>query len=155
METKTCKRCGLAKQRAEFHKDSGKKDGLRVLCKLCIKAYQAQPRVMEIKRRAQRRYSKTALGKITEMLHGPKRQERIKALGRDKVYYAVRGAQRNGTLEKQPCETCGDPNTQAHHHDYSRPLDVRWLCHMHHAEEHRNGSFSPKATTATTHSLTH
>ena len=42
-----------------------------------------------------------------------------------------------GTLQRQPCERCGTPNAQAHHEDYSRPLDITWLCKEHHAERHR------------------
>jgi len=35
-------------------------------------------------------------------------------------------------LTRQPCEVCGDPNTYMHHDDYSKPLEVRWLCPKHH-----------------------
>lgn len=59
------------------------------------------------------------------------------AMGRYRVYHKVLTALRNGTLTKQPCESCGEARAQAHHHDYSMPLDVRWLCAKHHAEEHR------------------
>ena len=41
-----------------------------------------------------------------------------------------------GKLSKQPCEVCGAPTVDAHHDDYSRPLDVRWLCRPHHREHH-------------------
>ena len=41
-----------------------------------------------------------------------------------------------GLLQKQPCEICASTNVQAHHDDYARPLDVRWLCVKHHAEHH-------------------
>lgn len=45
---------------------------------------------------------------------------------------------RDGKLTKQPCLICGDPNSQKHHEDYSKPLDVIWLCPKHHAELHKN-----------------
>ena len=41
-----------------------------------------------------------------------------------------------GVLIKKPCEKCGDPKAQGHHDDYSKPLDVRWLCAFHHREHH-------------------
>ncbi len=46
-------------------------------------------------------------------------------------------ARQRGTLVQQPCEICGKPETVAHHDDYSKPLDVRWLCRAHHQEWHR------------------
>jgi hypothetical protein len=32
--------------------------------------------------------------------------------------------------------TCGEPRVDAHHDDYARPLDVRWLCRPHHRLTH-------------------
>lgn len=40
-------------------------------------------------------------------------------------------------LDAMPCEVCGSTNDiQAHHKDYDKPLDVRWLCVKHHLEVH-------------------
>jgi len=41
---------------------------------------------------------------------------------------AVGNALRDGRLFKEPCVMCGDQNVHAHHKDYSKPLDVVWLC---------------------------
>jgi predicted Fe-S protein YdhL (DUF1289 family) len=49
---------------------------------------------------------------------------------------AVGHALRAGTLERGPCEVCGATRVHGHHDDYSRPLDVRWLCPRHHSEHH-------------------
>ncbi len=52
---------------------------------------------------------------------------------------AVSGRYRDGMhLDRQPCEVCGDPKTDGHHEDYSRPLEVRWLCRLCHARAHRS-----------------
>lgn len=45
-------------------------------------------------------------------------------------------AQRRGQIIKQPCEKCGEPESQKHHDDYSKPLAVRWLCAGCHQAEH-------------------
>ena len=51
------------------------------------------------------------------------------------VYRAIR----RGDLIRVPCETCGSPKTDAHHrYGYDRPLDVVWLCRIHHFAEHGN-----------------
>lgn len=52
----------------------------------------------------------------------------------------VARAKRRGILKQQPCEKCGATKTHAHHDDYAKPLDVRWLCALHHKEWHaQNG----------------
>lgn len=43
---------------------------------------------------------------------------------------------RQGLLERLPCEVCKNKKVEAHHDDYSKPLEIRWLCKMHHYEHH-------------------
>ena len=60
----------------------------------------------------------------------------IKVMARDIVAHAIQDER----LVRCICEVCGNPNTQAHHDDYSKPLEVRWLCVKHHREFHKNKS---------------
>lgn len=53
---------------------------------------------------------------------------------------AVNNAIRDGKMTRQPCEKCGNDRAHAHHDDYSKPLDVRWLCTTHHAEWHKHNT---------------
>ena len=50
--------------------------------------------------------------------------------------WAVAKAIKKGILSRMPCEVCGKIEVDAHHEDYSKPLDVKWLCRNHHAEHH-------------------
>ena len=43
---------------------------------------------------------------------------------------------RRGALQRGPCLVCGEAKTEAHHEDYSKPLDVLWLCRRHHLDLH-------------------
>ena len=44
-----------------------------------------------------------------------------------------------GKLARKPCEVCGDcKDVEAHHDDYDKPMDIRWLCNFHHHEHHVN-----------------
>lgn len=53
-------------------------------------------------------------------------------------------AVKSGRLKRQPCESClknlrgsdGRSLVHAHHNDYSKPLQVRWLCVACHFQEH-------------------
>lgn len=56
---------------------------------------------------------------------------------KNKARCKVKVAIRNGSLKKQECCICGNLNTQAHHDDYSKPLDVKWVCTQHHQVFHR------------------
>ena len=40
-----------------------------------------------------------------------------------------------GKIERKPCEMCGK-KAEAHHDDYSKPLEIRWLCFRHHRQWH-------------------
>jgi len=59
---------------------------------------------------------------------------------KDKVRAGIilRRATAKGTIIRQPCRVCGNVNSHGHHKDYSKPLNVDWLCDKHHKEEHRN-----------------
>ena len=49
----------------------------------------------------------------------------------------VKNALKNKSLERQPCEKCDSVESQAHHDDYSKPLEVKWLCPKHHVQHHQ------------------
>jgi len=44
-------------------------------------------------------------------------------------------ALRDGRVKRLPCLICGG-KAEAHHTDYSAPLDVVWLCPPHHKQAH-------------------
>jgi hypothetical protein len=50
--------------------------------------------------------------------------------------YMTAQAHKQGALIRKPCEVCGVEPTHAHHDDYDRPLEVRYLCARHHSREH-------------------
>lgn len=56
----------------------------------------------------------------------------------------LRKAVKDGVIKKEPCGICQSLLSEAHHPDYSKPLDVMWLCRKHHAVWHKENGF-PKA----------
>ena len=63
---------------------------------------------------------------------------RFKHNARKKV---LRALQKGTLIKPSECEVCGlELPLQAHHHDYSKPLDVQWVCiqcheNIHHLNE--------------------
>ncbi len=63
---------------------------------------------------------------------------------RIKARSCLNHAVRDNKIKRLPCEVCGDSKSEAHHHDYSKPLDVNWLCDTHHHEEHKRINQNPE-----------
>ncbi len=64
---------------------------------------------------------------------------------KQQVRMLTRTAIRQGILVKKPCEICNEiDNIEAHHDDYAKPLEVRWLCRTHHFEHHSKENSIPK-----------
>jgi hypothetical protein len=53
-----------------------------------------------------------------------------------KAHRALNYAIRQGKVEKLGCLVCGNPKSHAHHEDYDKPLQVIWLCALHHSAHH-------------------
>ena len=43
---------------------------------------------------------------------------------------------RRGKLIQEDCIKCGNPESEMHHEDYDKPLEVTWLCRDCHLEYH-------------------
>jgi ribosomal protein S27AE len=42
-----------------------------------------------------------------------------------------------GKMQREPCQGCGSNQAVAHHEDYSKPLDVKWVCEHCHKAVHK------------------
>jgi hypothetical protein len=134
---KKCIKCGIEKELSEFHKRTISKDGHRNECKQCIKEYHSLPRIVEIKRIAQRKYYKSEKGQLAEKKYSKTRREKCRKTGKAKVYYLSRREIVLNKQKKQCCVFCGSDNAEKHHEDYSKPLEFTWLCPLHHAQRHK------------------
>jgi hypothetical protein len=76
-------------------------------------------------------------GGISKDKYRYKRLQRERYPERVNAREKVRKAIKSGKLVRMPCQHPGCASaegTHAHHSDYSRPLDVTWLCSQHHKE---------------------
>ena len=65
--------------------------------------------------------------------HTETEEQRIKGNARSYLRVYIR----RGKIARGICEVCGDLKTVGHHDDYTKPLQVKWLCRKHHLEVHK------------------
>ena len=92
----------------------------------------------EVHREYQRKYQR--LGRVKRRrneLQNKAYREVPRVRQRSLAGALVRAAIKAGRLVREECEVCGKEPTEAHHDDYSKPYDVRWLCKECHTAHHQ------------------
>jgi hypothetical protein len=141
---KTCKDCGILKPKSEFYRHPMMADGTVNICKTCNKAKVRNNRNKNIdyyqwydqtrnstKERVERRvdYAKRNSAKMARY----KIESALRYPDKTKARQVLCKAIKNGEIRRFPCRVCGSLDSEGHHDDYSKPLDVTWLCPKHHA----------------------
>ena len=116
---KTCGKCKKSLPVDLFVKDRTQRDGLNAKCKSCKRAQLA----------AWRKGKPHYFGNSSNEYKARNPEKR-------RAHRAVEKALLRGEIVRQPCSICGNTKADAHHDDYSKPLDVIWFCRLHHAEHH-------------------
>ncbi len=134
-ESKTCTKCGGTKALDDFTVDRKKQDGLCIWCKSCIAergavyyAAHREEKILRVRLYYAKNSKRLARERREKYRLSPKPDSAIAKAGR---------ARSSGLLVPESCEQCGSTeNIDAHHDDYSKPLEVRWLCRSHHKRLH-------------------
>lgn len=131
---KTCFKCRETKPLTGFYRHKGMKDGHLNKCKTCARAESTQNRNRSIER--YRNYDRERGNRQTAK---DTREYRKGNPEKQKCHAAVARAVKAGKLNKPDrCERCGSQaNLEGHHEDYTKPLDVIWLCSICHRSEHK------------------
>ena len=147
---KTCFKCGIIKALSEFYRHKATEDGYLGKCKDCAKVdvrnnrdarhdqyleFDRQRATLPHRIAARKGYQQTEAGRAAHARalkwSATKWPEKTKARN------AISNALRDGLIVRKPCERCSHPKSEAHHDDYSKPLEVIWLCNKHHRERHK------------------
>jgi len=135
MKSKPCIRCKESKAINEFYKHPQMGDGHLNKCIPCCVADARKHREENHAKVCayDRKRFKSPERKKKILLYAKKRREKFpeKCRARGMVLDAIK----SGKLIRKPCEVCGTTErVQAHHDDYTKPLEVRWMCFKHHRE---------------------
>ena len=141
---KACTRCHVVKPLSEYHTDKRAKDGRTPHCKGCHKirtdAWKAANRDLvlrqEAARRERNRDADRERNRLYNIVHRDEKRASLarwraanpeKARAQDAVKKALRSSR---LVCPETCSSCGATGCriEAHHDDYAKRLDVRWLC---------------------------
>lgn len=118
---KVCRACGEDKPLDDFYNRAAK-------CKECTKkAVRENYRRNHGHYQAYERLRFKDPGRKQKLAEYQKKRRAANPL-KSVAWNAVNNALRDGRLTREPCKLCGATKAQAHHNDYSKPLDVEWLC---------------------------
>lgn len=142
---KTCFKCQTEKPLSEFYRHPQMRDGHLNKCIECTKldtaarvstlvATSPEWRVKELRRCREKSAKARANGTASPVKPETSKRWRERNPEKYRAHCIVNNAVRTGKLEKKRC-WCGK-KAQAHHADYSKPLEVEWLCHEHHMQQH-------------------
>lgn len=149
---KVCRDCLIEKPLSCFYKHSAMKDGYLNKCSDCVKARVSKHRDLNLERireydrqrsmlphrvAARVDYLKTESGAIARK----KALDKYKKV-RPMAYAAhiiTQNYVRDGKLTPaSECSVCGSTyKIEGHHDDYTKPLDIRWLCNPCHRKWHK------------------
>jgi hypothetical protein len=140
---RTCSRCKESKSLDQFEKDKRWPSGRGSRCRPCAiarkdPAWSQSHAERNRERLAERRRQYHQAHREQDL----EKHRRQRATEKGKARQALKDAVKAGKLVKPTtCERCNKftiPRLlHAHHHDYSKPLDVRWYCSVCHGWAHR------------------
>lgn len=138
---KTCTACDKSLPLDSFTKNAATDDGYSYRCRSCQRQSRIDKGLQKPSGWARKTADMAEYRRAWREAHPgyfyAKKEEWLsRRPERRRVKDAVRYALKTGKLVRQPCHVCGLEKAEAHHPDYSRPLDVVWLCRPHHLEVH-------------------
>ena len=133
-DTKRCSTCKKPKPIADFYRQ---RDGHRSECKVCVKIRTVQWQRANAQRHVR---NTTAWRKAHPEIYRKATARKKRAEPeRNRARVAVaRAIQVGAMIRPQACDQCKtDCKPDAHHEDYVRWWDVRWLCAKCHSRHHQ------------------
>lgn len=146
-----CRLCLKEKETTDFYSSN------KTVCKECIKNRTKTNRIKKLEyyreydrnrpnkkeRTLQQKEYKSKMrienpDKYDKIFHGARKNYRAKYKEKNFATSKLNSALRSGKIKRpETCSLCGKTcKPQAHHFDYSKPLEVVWVCVSCHAEIH-------------------
>lgn len=137
MKWKTCFKCDEHKPIDQFYRHAMMADGHLNKCKDCTCMDVRKHRLDNPERVRAYDRERAKLPHRVEKRKASYQKEWDNHPDRMRARNTLSNAVRDGKVEKRPCAFCGETvGLEAHHHDYTKPLDVTWLCRPCHRRFH-------------------
>lgn len=138
--TKVCFKCNIEKPLAEFYVHKMMADRHLNKCKDCTKKDVHEHRKNNIEKIRQYDRDRTRLQHRIRMREEYYKKYSVSEPDKVRAVNLANNAIRDKKIAKKPCEVCGaTERIEKHHTDYSKPLEVVFLCSKHHKKAHGFG----------------
>ena len=134
METRICGLCGREKPLEEYQRNKSNPLGRAYWCKECRREFDRQRNLRPDRRLYIKQWEQSERGKQLRAISRKKDRQQNK--DKYRARRLLNKLIKEDVIEKMVCEICGKTGT-GHHPDYSKPVEVVWLCRKHHAELNR------------------
>lgn len=137
-----CTRCSALLSEEQFYPRKYSANGLTSQCKKCHTDGVTETRDRDLTKKRGVESKRRAQARDPERLLAASLRTKAKYPEKVKARNLLTSAVRYGKIVKPTnCERCGTvAELHGHHADYSKPLDVAWLCPSCHGAEHRRES---------------
>lgn len=122
MDTQRCSKCEETKGFDGFYRHPRSFNGFMAACKECTKA------AVKLRRRTNPAVQAYDRQRGNRQKPGYMKARREAHPEMYAAHTAVGNALRDGRIKREPCVFCASEKVHGHHRDYSKPLDVVWLC---------------------------
>lgn len=129
------KHCSVCKEMVAanmFYKDKRAVSGLECMCIFCKKKWHRERAISG----AGNAYSRAYRSNNRDIVKKKNDKYSKANAAKIKAHRILNNSVNSLKIDKKPCIICKQ-KAVAHHDDYTKPLDVTWLCEIHHRAWHR------------------
>lgn len=103
-------------------------------CRACRNAWSRKNKDLPSHKAAKKKYQEEHPERQRESRRAWREKNREKVLAHTETWRAIDAGE---LIRQTECSRCGAPDPHAHHEDYSKPLEVVWLCSSCHRIRHK------------------
>ena len=134
MNTRICGLCRIKKPLEQYQRNKSNPLGRAYWCKECRREFDRERNLRPDRKLYIKQWEQSGRGKELRSL--ARKKDRLQNKDKYCARRLLNKLIKESLIKRMPCEICGKEGN-GHHPDYTKPVEVVWLCRKHHAELNR------------------